>query len=92
MITKYGRRPAHLFGGIGVVLGIVGSVILTYLAGVWVFTDEPIGTRPLLAFGVLLEMFALQLVSLGILSELVLSRTEPREAPDMVIEQAGHVR
>ena len=92
LLTKYGRRPAHLFGGTGVVLGIVGSVILTYLAGVWVFTDEPIGTRPLLAFGVLLEMFALQLVSLGILSELVLSRTEPREAPDMVIEQAGHVR
>lgn len=92
LLTKYGRRPAHLFGGTGVVLGLVGSVILAYLAGVWVFTDEPIGTRPLLALGVLLEMFALQLVSLGILSELVLSRTEPREAPDMVIDQVGHLR
>jgi len=92
LLTKYGRRPAHLFGGTGVVLGLFGSVILAYLAGVWVFTDQPIGTRPLLALGVLLEMFALQLVSLGILSELVLSRTEPREAPDMVIDQVGHVR
>lgn len=92
LLTKYGRRPAHLFGGTGVVVGFVGFVILTYLTGVWVFTDDAIGTRPLLMLGVLLEVLAVQLISLGILSELVLSRTENRAAPDMVVEQVGHVR
>ena len=92
LLTKYGRRPAHLFGGSGVIAGLVGFLILAYLTGVWMFTDQAIGTRPLLMLGVLLEVLAVQLISLGILSELVLSRTENRAAPDMVIDQVGHVR
>jgi dolichol-phosphate mannosyltransferase len=89
MLTRYGRRPAHLFGGLGAVFGIVGFVILAYLSGVWILTDEPIGTRPLLSLGVLLEVLAVQLISLGILSELLLSRTQDRTAPDLVVERVG---
>ena len=92
LLTKYGRRPAHLFGGTGVIAGLVGFLVLAYLTGIWIFTDQPIGTRPLLLLGVLLEVLAVQLISLGILSELVLSRTENRAAPDMVIDRVGHVR
>ena len=41
VITRYGRRPGHFFGGIGIVAALVGFLILTYLTGVWVFTDKP---------------------------------------------------
>jgi dolichol-phosphate mannosyltransferase len=89
MLTRYGRRPGHLFGGLGIVVGIVGFAILSYLTGVWVFTDHAIGTRPLLMLGVLLEVLAVQLVSLGILSELVISRTRSGPSSDLVVEVAG---
>ena len=92
MLTRYRRRPAHLFGGIGALFGLVGFVILSYLTGVWLFTDHPIGTRPLLSLGILLEVLAVQLISLGILSELVLSRTQDHAGPDLVSEQVGPSR
>jgi glycosyltransferase involved in cell wall biosynthesis len=74
-LTRYGRRPGHLFGGLGALSGLIGTLILLYLTGVWVFTDNSIGTRPLLTLGVLLEILAVQLISLGLIAELILART-----------------
>lgn len=74
-LTRYGRRPAHLFGGLGVVAGTLGTLILLYLTGIWVFTEQSIGTRPLLTLGILLEIFSVQMISTGLLAELVLHRT-----------------
>jgi dolichol-phosphate mannosyltransferase len=86
VITRYGRRPGHFFGGIGIVAALVGFLILTYLTGVWVFTDNAIGNRPLLTLGVLLEVVAVQLLAVGILAELILHRTTPRPArQDLVV-------
>lgn len=92
MLTRYGRRPGHLFGGLGVIFGMVGFAILTYLTGVWVFTDHAIGTRPLLFLGILLEVLAVQLISLGVLSELIQSRTADRPLDDAVIDAVGQSR
>jgi glycosyltransferase involved in cell wall biosynthesis len=75
-ITRYGRRPSHLLGGLGLIFGLIGSIVLLYLLGVWVFTSQGIGTRPLLQLGVLLEMLAVQLVGMGLLAELILHRTD----------------
>lgn len=88
-LTRYGRRPGHLFGGIGFVLGLLGAAILLYLSGVWLFTDDPIGGRPLLIFGVLLEVVAVQLVSLGVLSELLLRQSEPTLPTAVVVDSVG---
>ena len=90
VITRYGRRPGHFFGGLGLLLGLVGFGVLAYLTGVWIFTDRTIGDRPLLLLGVLFEVVAVQLVSIGILSELLLHRTAPRpESGDIVVEAVG---
>lgn len=77
-LTKYGRRPAHLFGGLGLAFGLVGFLILLYLTGVWIFTSEPIGTRPMLNLGVLLMILGVQMISLGLIAEIVLHRTANR--------------
>ena len=74
-ITKYGRRPSHLLGGFGLIFGLLGSLILLYMLGVWVLTDNAIGTRPLLQLGILLEVLAVQLVGMGLLAELIVHRT-----------------
>ena len=73
-LTRYTHRPAHLFGGVGLVLGIVGMAILFYLSGIWLFTDQAIGGRPLLLLGVLLVLVAVQLASIGVLAEMMISR------------------
>ena len=76
---RYRHRPLHLFGGLGLVLGAVGTAILAYLT-VLKATGEAIGHRPLLTLGVLLVVVGLQFFSLGLISELITSHHEERAA------------
>ena len=68
---RYRTRPGHFFGGIGIGLGALGSVILAYLTGLKLFFDEPIGTRPLLFGGFFLVIAGIQMVTSGVLAELL---------------------
>jgi dolichol-phosphate mannosyltransferase len=74
---RYSRRPLHLFGGLGLVLTLLGSAVLVYLTAVKL-TGEGIGQRPLLTLGVLLVVVGMQFLSLGLLSELITSHHEER--------------
>jgi len=74
---RYRHRPLHLFGGLGLVLGLTGTAILVYLT-VLKATGEAIGQRPLLTLGVLLVVVGLQFFSLGLISEMVTSHHEER--------------
>jgi glycosyltransferase involved in cell wall biosynthesis len=74
---RYRHRPLHLFGGLGLLMGALGFVILLYLTIAWLW-GEAIGHRPLLTLGVLLMVVGIQLVSLGLLSELVTSHNQER--------------
>ena len=66
--------------------------MLADLSGVWLFTERAIGTRPLLTFGVLLEVVAVQMISVGVLSELILQRTAARPSRfELVAETVGVV-
>lgn len=69
--TRYRSRPLHLFGYAGAALGGVGATALLYLSILWVIGERPIGQRPLLFFGMLLVMLGAQLVSTGLLGELI---------------------
>lgn len=70
---RFRSRPGHFFGGIGIALGAVGSLILAYLFGVKLLFNEDIGTRPLLFAGFFLVIAAVQMITSGVLAE-VLSR------------------
>ncbi len=74
---RYSHRPLHLFGGLGLGAGALGFLILLYLTIVKL-TGEAIGQRPLLTLGVLLVVVGIQLLSLGLLSELITSHHEER--------------
>ncbi|HUH14824.1 MAG TPA: glycosyltransferase family 2 protein [Gaiellaceae bacterium] len=74
---RYRHRPLHLFGGLGLTLGGLGALVLGYLT-VLKLTGEAIGHRPLLTLGVLLVVVGVQLLSLGLVSELVASHHEER--------------
>ena len=87
---RYSHRPLHLFGGLGLVLTLVGFVVLVYLTIVKL-TGEGIGQRPLLTLGVLLVVVGIQLLSLGLVSELITSHHEERDAdrlaPDTYVDE-----
>jgi dolichol-phosphate mannosyltransferase len=74
-IGRYRHRPLHLFGGLGLVLGLIGFAILTYLTIVKLL-GHAIGNRPLLTLGVLLVVVGLQFFSLGLISEMLTSQHE----------------
>ena len=74
---RYRHRPLHLFGGLGLLAGTMGFAILVYLTIVKL-TGHAIGQRPRLTLGVLLIVVGIQLLSLGLLSELITSHHEER--------------
>ena len=73
ILTRYLRRPGHFFGGVGLLSGFTGFCILAYLSAMKLFWGMGgIGTRPLFFLGILLALLGVQLVSIGILGELVI--------------------
>lgn len=68
---RYRTRPGHFFGGIGIALGGVGGLILAYMAAIKIFLGESIGTRPLLFGGFFLVIAGIQMVTSGVLAELL---------------------
>ncbi len=89
-ITRFFRRPGHLLGGLGVLFGVVGFVILAALAVLW-FMGHPIDSRPLFFLGVLLTIFSVQMVSIGVLAELMI-RTSPPDDPMISVVEATDPR
>lgn len=77
---RYKARPGHFFGSIGLLFGGLGGLILGYLFVLKVFWDTDIGTRPLLFVGVMCVLVSVQLLTTGVLSELM-SRTYFESGP-----------
>lgn len=70
---KFRARPGHFFGSIGLWVGMIGMLLLSYLAAVKYIFDQDIGNRPLLLVASLLIIASLQFLTTGVLSE-ILSR------------------
>lgn len=67
-LTKYSRRPMHLFGRLGLVMGAIGFGLGVYLTVLKILGNR-IGDRPLLALTTLLIVLGLQFFSMGFLGE-----------------------
>jgi hypothetical protein len=71
-IGKFGKRPMHFFGALGVTMGLLGTAILVYMTLLKVYYKQAgIAERPLFFFGILLVIVGLQLFITGFLAELV---------------------
>ena len=71
-LIKYTTRPLHFFARIGSAVMGIGLLCLVYLSILWL-RSIPIGTRPLLTFGVLLVVIGGQIVFTGLLADLIVN-------------------
>ncbi len=85
--TRYLKKPGHLFGGTGILFGVLGTSILVYLSFIWSFDLGTIGNRPLLFLGILLEIISVQLISLGLLAELLIAHFGGRPSDQLISER-----
>ncbi|MEZ5076265.1 MAG: glycosyltransferase family 2 protein [Solirubrobacterales bacterium] len=69
-IGRYQHRPLHLFGGIGFIFTAVGALIAIYLT-ILKIDGQSIGQRPLLFLAVLLIVVGVQLLTFGLLAQMV---------------------
>ncbi len=70
-LKKFRHKPMHLFGGWGVLMTLIGSMILLYLLGEKI-AGHDIWGRPILILATILVVTGFQLIVLGILSEMQL--------------------
>lgn len=68
-LKRFRHKPMHLFGGWGVFITGVGAIIMLYLL-VEKILGHDIWGRPLLILGTVLVVAGIQLIALGILSEM----------------------
>jgi hypothetical protein len=69
--TRYIKRPLHLFGTVGTLLGLCGFSIEAFLSVEWFLHRTYLSNRPLLLVGILLIIVGVQLVSMGLIGELI---------------------
>jgi dolichol-phosphate mannosyltransferase len=86
-LTGYGQRPQHLLGTVGLTAMGIGFFLLFYLAAIWGISrfelssltifglNQPIsiGTRPVLLYGVAALLFGGQILSMGVIAELLVA-------------------
>lgn len=88
-ISRFGKRPMHFFGPLGVLFFLIGLVILLVLSWQKLMHHEyGIADRPLFYFGILALIMGTQLFVTGFLAELI-SRSASQRNDYLIRETTG---
>jgi glycosyltransferase involved in cell wall biosynthesis len=85
-LVKYSKKPLHLMGFFGLIFAGIGMVINIYLFIYRITGMGGIAGRPLLVLGVLLLLIGIQMISIGLLGEMIIF-THARDLEDYEIEE-----
>ncbi|MBC7319480.1 glycosyltransferase family 2 protein [bacterium] len=88
-LTRFIKRPMHVFGSAGVLLFLIGFVINLYLVFYKFITGALIGNRPLLTLGVLCMILGIQSLSIGLLGEMINNLTHGQKEEYYIVEEVG---
>ena len=77
--TRYIKRPLHLFGGWGIFAFLIGFGINLWLSIEKLVYLTPLGNRPLFFLGILLMIVGIQLISIGLLGEMISKGQQGRD-------------
>ena len=70
-LLSYSTRPIHIFGSLGLAMSGLGGILGLYLSVVKLAVGQDIGDRPLLLLAILLMVLGVQMITMGLLGELV---------------------
>jgi glycosyltransferase involved in cell wall biosynthesis len=70
-LLSYSTRPIHIFGSLGLAMSGLGGILGLYLSVVKLALGQDIGSRPLLLLAILLMVLGVQMITMGLLGELV---------------------
>jgi len=70
-LLDYSSRPIQIFGLLGGICLFFGTILGIYLSSMKIFFGHTLGDRPMLILAILLIIFGVQLVTMGLLGELV---------------------
>lgn len=76
-LSRYTKRPLHVFGFIGFCSFLVGGGITAYLIVLRITGQAYLSNRPLLFIGVLLVILGIQFISIGLLGEMITRSQAP---------------
>lgn len=79
-LTKYNKRPLHLFGLLGTLSLFAGTFLSAVLAYQRIFHDQYLSNRPLLFLGILLIIVGVQFITLGLLGEMITAQKQDSES------------
>jgi len=90
-ILGYFSRPLYVFGAAGFLVGGLGMLLGLYLTVFKLLTENRIGDRPLLQLAALLMVLGVQLLSTGIVADMIM-RTyhESQQKPAYYIRERRH--
>jgi glycosyltransferase involved in cell wall biosynthesis len=80
-MSRYTRRPMHVFGGIGLLLFLPGAFAFAWLGIMKLAFHAVLGQRPLLILGAVLCISGLQLMLTGLLAEMISGQRGVAEVP-----------
>jgi len=86
-LNRYIRRPLHLFGALGSIFGLAGFSIGCYFVYYWLLYRNIGGRVPLLLFAVFLMLSGIQLISTGLIGEMLTSSQDTLREPGYEITQ-----
>jgi glycosyltransferase involved in cell wall biosynthesis len=69
---RYSVRPIHVFGGLGLLLSVSGSLLGGYMGIERLFFGRSLSDRPLFLLGVLMMIIGVQFIVSGILADIMI--------------------
>lgn len=85
-LTGYLRRPGHFFGTLGLTSFFLGFIIGVYISYLRLTTGTIQYRQPLLFLGILLMIIGIQLISIGLLGEMI-TYWRQKDNPDKYIAE-----
>ena len=71
-LLSYSQRPIQIFGLMGLITGLIGCIVTIYLIIMRLFFNVPLSSRPLFTLSIFMIFIGLQLITMGILGELIM--------------------
>ena len=79
LITRFAKKPLHFFGSIGSGFFFLGLLICGKLTYDWFDKQKWIGDRPVLFLGILMIIVGVQVIMIGLVSEIIINHKEKKQ-------------